>query len=424
MDSSSVERGGRVSFAPALFLLFVAVIINYVDRGNLSIAAPLLKDEWHLNASVLGALFSAFFWTYTAMQFVSGWIVDRFDPCRLLALGFLVWSLATAFTSLSTGFTMLLSLRLLLGVGESVIFPTSCKILARYLPEESRGFANGVLGSGMRCGAVVGSFGGGMLMAKYGWRPAFLGIGLLSLLWLPAWSRWRPREEQTPGNAAKHPTPAFAEIFKQRSFWGASAGHFSINYLLYFMVTWLPFYLVREQHMTMVGMSRVAALYYLTDATSAFISGWLADLWMRHGGGTTLVRKTATGVGCALSAVSLGCLSIATPETYLYCLLATGVGAGLATPGAFAFGQTLAGADGVGRWTGLQNGFANFAGVICPALTGFLVDRTGHFGVALGIAAAMSLAGGCAWVFVVGRVQQIRWRSSEHLPLTDVPEMA
>jgi ACS family D-galactonate transporter-like MFS transporter len=171
-------------------------------------------------------------------------------------------------------------------------------------------------------------------------------------------------------------------------------------------------------------MSRVAALYYLTDATSAFISGWLADLWMRHGGGTTLVRKTATGVGCALSAVSLGCLSIATPETYLYCLLATGVGAGLATPGAFAFGQTLAGADGVGRWTGLQNGFANFAGVICPALTGFLVDRTGHFGVALGIAAAMSLAGGCAWVFVVGRVQQIRWRSSEHLPLTDVPEMA
>ena len=94
------------------------------------------------------------------------------------------------------------------------------------------------------------------------------------------------------------------------------------------MVTWLPFYLVRERHMTMAGMSRVAALYYLTDATSAFASGWLADVWMRHGGGTTLVRKTAMGVGCALSAISLACLSIATPETYLYCLLATGVGAG------------------------------------------------------------------------------------------------
>src|ERR1700761_3998696 len=301
-NSHGLGRG--VSFAPALFLLFVAVLINYVDRGNLSIAAPLLKEQWHLNASVLGALFSAFFWTYTAMQFVGGWVVDRFDPRRLLALGYLVWSAATALTGLSTGFAMLLSLRLLLGVGESVIFPTSSKILARYLPEEKRGFANGVVGSGMRFGAVVGSFGGGVLMARYGWRPAFLGIGVLSLLWLPAGWRWKPRGEGTDGVVAKHATPAFAEIFRQRSFWGASAGHFSLNYLLYFMVTWLPFYLVRERHMTMAGMSRVAALYYLTDATSAFVSGWLSDVWMRHGGGTTLVRKTVAGGGGGRSPVA------------------------------------------------------------------------------------------------------------------------
>src|ERR1700759_3899434 len=142
MDNGSAERERRVSFAPALFLLFVAVLIKYVDRGNLSIAATLLTDEWHLSASLLGALFSAFFWTYTAMQFVSGWVVDRFDPCRLLAWGFLVWSLATAIAGLSAGFAMLMALRLLLGIGESVVLPTSSKILARYLPEESRGLAN------------------------------------------------------------------------------------------------------------------------------------------------------------------------------------------------------------------------------------------------------------------------------------------
>ncbi|HEY3990042.1 MAG TPA: MFS transporter [Acidobacteriaceae bacterium] len=422
MNSADATRGARTSFAPALFLLFVAVTINYVDRGNLSIAAPLLKSDWNLSASALGALFSAFFWSYTAMQFVSGWVVDRFDPSRLLALGFLVWTLSTAFAGLSTGFAMLMSLRLLLGIGESVILPTSSKILARYLPEEKRGFANGVLGSAMRCGAVAGSFGGGLLMARYGWRPAFLGIGLLSLLWLPAWWRWQPRGEQTAAAEVKPQTPGFAEIFARRSFWGTSAGHFCVNYLLYFMVTWLPFYLVREWHMTMAGMSRIAALYYLTDATSAFVTGWLADQWMRNGGTTTMVRKTAMGVGCALAAVSLGCLSVATPGTYLSCLLATAVGEGMASAGLFAFGQTLAGTDGVGRWTGLQNGFANFAGVICPALTGFLVDKTGNFGVALGIAAAMLVAGGCAWIFLVGRVEQIRWRSSDALPLTDVSE--
>ncbi len=421
MVSTSVERRRGAGFGPALFLLFVAVVINYVDRGNLSIAAPLIKEEWHLNASVLGALFSAFFWTYTAMQFVSGWVVDRFDPCRLLGLGFLAWSLATVLTGLSAGFAMLLSLRLLLGVGESVIFPTSSKILARYLPEESRGFANGLLGSGMRVGAVAGSLGGGLLMAHYGWRPAFLGIGIVSLLWLPAWWRWRPREELASGAVVvKHQTPAFAEVLGRRSFWGASAGHFANNYLLYFMVTWLPFYLVREQHMTMSSMSRIAALYYMTDATSAFVSGWLADLWMRHGGSTTLVRKTAMAAGCTVAAVSLGFLSMATPHTYLYCLLATGVGAGMQSAGVFAFGQTLAGTDGVGRWTGLQNGFANLAGVIGPALTGFLVDRTGNFAVALAIAAVISIAGGCAWVFVVGRVEPIRWKL--HPSPSDVPE--
>jgi ACS family D-galactonate transporter-like MFS transporter len=422
MDSKRVERGRGRGFAPALFLLFVAVVINYVDRGNLSIAAPLLKQEWHLNASVLGMLFSAFFWTYTAMQFIGGGVFDRFDPRRVLALGFLVWSVATALTGLSTGFAMLLSLRLLLGVGESVICPTSSQILARYLPEERRGFANGVVCGAMRCGAVVGTFGGGLLMAKHGWRPVFFGVGALSLLWLPAWWRWKPREEVIVAAGAKDQTPGFAEIFGERSFWGASAGHFCSNYLLYFMVTWLPFYLVREQHMSMAAMSRIAALYYVTDASSAFATGALADLWVRRGGTITQVRKTAMGVGFALAAVSLGCLSFSTPATYLVYLLLAGVGCGMTSATLFAFGQTLAGAAGVGRWIGLQNGFANFAGVIGPALTGFVVDRTGHFAVALAIAAAICVAGGLAWVLVVGRVEPIRWKSE--LPLSDVPEAA
>ena len=420
MDSTGVKRGHGRSFAPALFLLFVAVAINYVDRGNLSIAAPLLKEEWHLNASALGALFSAFFWTYTAMQFVNGWVVDRFDPCRVLMLGFLIWSLATALTGLCTGFVMLLSLRLLLGIGESVICPTSSQILARYLPEERRGFANGVVCGAMRCGAVVGTFGGGLLMAKYGWRPVFFGVGVLSLLWLPAWWRWRPREEVTAAAVTKDETPGFGEILAQRSFWGASAGHFCSNYLLYFMVTWLPFYLVREQHMTMAAMSRIAALYYVTDASSAFATGALADLWMRRGGTITQVRKTAMGVGFALAAVSLGCLAFSTPATYLVYLLLAGVGCGMTSATLFAFGQTLAGAAGVGRWTGLQNGFANFSGVLGPALTGFLVDRTGHFAVALAIAAVICVAGGLAWVLVVGRVEPIRWKAEQRL--SNVPE--
>ena len=415
MDDRDSRRPLRTTFAPALFLLFLAVLINYVDRGNLSIAAPLLKDEWHLSASALGALFSAFFWSYTAMQFVNGWLIDRFDPRTSLALGFVVWSLATTFTGLSTGFLTLLSLRLLLGVGESVICPTSSQILARYLPEESRGFANGVVSGAMQAGAVVGTFGGGLLMARYGWRPVFLAVGALSLVWLPAWRRWKPSAAQIPVAIAKEQIPAFREIIRQRSFWGTAAGHFCANYVLYFMVTWLPYYLVREQGLSMGAMSRIAALYYLVGATSCFVTGWIADWWMRHGGEVTTVRKTGMFIGPVLAGVSLIGLSAATHGIYLYALLSTAVGGGIAAAGVFAFGQTLAGPAGAGRWTGLQNGFANFAGVLCPALTGLLVDWTGHFQIALTIAAGISIAGGFTWVFMVRHLEPIRWRSTEPL---------
>src|SRR5256886_3775437 len=173
---------------------------------------------------------SAFFWSYTAMQFVSGWLVDRFDVNLIIAAGYLLWSLATATTGIVRGFTILLAMRLLLGIGESVAFPPCSKILARHLPEYHRGFANGVIASAFRCGNAVGTFGAGIVMARYGWRPVFIGVGLISLLWLPAWIRWMPRGREPAGSAAG--TGGFADILRQRSFWGVCAGHFSAHYLL------------------------------------------------------------------------------------------------------------------------------------------------------------------------------------------------
>jgi hypothetical protein len=145
MSGMAVESRELRAFAPALVLLAIFALINFIDRGNLSIAAPLLKEELRISASELGILLSAFFWTYTAMQFVSGWIVDRFEVNRVIAAGFLLWSLATAATGLVRGFTMLLAMRLMLGIGESVMSPAYSKILSFHLPEHHRGFANGVL---------------------------------------------------------------------------------------------------------------------------------------------------------------------------------------------------------------------------------------------------------------------------------------
>ncbi|MEO8726547.1 MAG: MFS transporter, partial [Acidobacteriaceae bacterium] len=150
MERTADKSRGAGSIAPWVALLTILLLINYVDRGNLSIAAPLIKDELHLDPWQLGILFSAFFWTYTALQFVMGWLVDRYEVNVVVATGFLIWSLATAATGLVRGFALLLLVRLILGIGESVVFPSCSKILARYAPEEQRGFANGAIIAGLQ----------------------------------------------------------------------------------------------------------------------------------------------------------------------------------------------------------------------------------------------------------------------------------
>ena len=415
MPQNKQPSRAAASFAPALVLLVTCVFINYIDRSNLSLAAPLLQTELRLSARQLGALLAAFFWTYTAMQFVSGWLVDRFEVNFVLAAGFLLWSLATAGTGIVSGFALLFVMRLLLGLGESVAFPASSKILAHHLPEESRGFANGALMAGIRFGPAVGTFIAGPLIARHGWRPVFIAVGLLSLLWIPAWSYWKPRHEFLPRKATGGPDNL--AILSQRSFWGAALGHFSVNYYFYFMLTWLPYYLVRARGLSQMEMVRSAGIYYLTDASSAAIGGWISDLWVRRGGTPTLVRKSAMGTGFAIAIVAtIGC-SLAGRDTYFHWLLGAGVGCGLMGAGVFAFSQTLAGPQAAGKWTGLQNGFGNFAGLTGPWLTGFVVDKTGKFLAAFAITAAVLVLGLIGWVFVIGPVEEVKWKASHAPPL-------
>jgi MFS family permease len=396
------------SFTPTLVLLLVAVLINYVDRGNLALAAPLLKSEWGLSASQLGVLFSAFFWSYMTLQFVVGWLVDRFNVNLVMALGFLVWSLSTAATALAAGFATLLLMRLMLGVGESVMFPASSKICAQHLPEHRRGFANALIIAAIRWGSAIGTFGGGLIMARYGWRNTFLFVGIAGLLWLPAWQRWKPGPPTIPEKSSTG-TPSFMAVLGQPSFWGAAAGHFCGNYLLYFLISWLPYYLVQERHLSMSSMAGTAGVLYAIDSGSAIFAGWIADRKIRNGGSPAVVRKTTMALGFAVSAMALLALAYSGPRTYLWCLVAIGTGSGIGNSASFAVGQTLAGSRAAGRWIGLQNGFANLSGIAGPPLTGLLVDWTGHFDAALVVAAAVSVAGGLAWIFGVRKLEQVQW---------------
>src|SRR5215468_176455 len=169
-SSPPQRKGIPGSLTLVLVLLAISVFINYVDRGNLSIAAPLLKGELGISASQLGVLLSAFFWTYALLQLFSGWLVDRLNVNWVFAGGFFLWSAATAATGIVHTFSVLFLLLMIHGMGESVAYPSYSKIIALHFPEEHRGLANAVIAAGLALGPGFGMLLGGLLMARFGWR--------------------------------------------------------------------------------------------------------------------------------------------------------------------------------------------------------------------------------------------------------------
>ena len=389
-------------------LLALSALINYIDRGNLSIAAPLLKGELGISFSQLGILLSSFFWTYSLFLPVAGWLADRFDAKWVMAFGFFLWSGATAVTGSLHAFGALLAARLMLGIGESVAYPCYARTLVRHVPEVGRGFANALIAAGVGCGPALGTFFGGTLMARYGWRPFFIVLGIISMAWLIPWSLWVPRAATAISHVEKG-GDWFLKLVSQRSLWGTCGGLFGANYVLYFEITWLPTYLVHERHLSLGSMAKISGVGYLCYSAGAAIFGWISDRWIAAGGSPTVVRKTFAGVGAGSAGLLLlGCALAGPTASVMLLLLAFGAG-GMCGSNIWAITQTIAGPKMAGRWTGLQNFLGNLAGIMAPWVTGFVIDYTGRFIVAFAIMAVVAMLAALSYFFVIGPVEEIAW---------------
>jgi MFS family permease len=398
-------------------LLGAALLINYVDRGTVSIAAPLLEGELGLTASELGWLLSAFFWAYVVSQPLMGWLTDRLGAARVLAAGFTLWSLATVLTGISAGIAGLVAARLLMGVGESVTYPSALALLAQRVTDRHRARATSLLQLGGVAGPALGTFLGGVIMVSYGWRAMFVGLGLASLLWLIPWSRQLTRAPGGDRGAASPGAdtgrtgagPAFAAILRQRALWGAMLGNFCSNYAFYFVFTSLPLYLVHERGLSLLAMTHLTGGLYTLDAVSVLTTGWLLDAWIRRGASANRAYKTAltlsaAGVGACLLATSGAGLTAA-----VVLLLATGAMDGLNSPSVCSLVQQFAGPLATGRWMGVQNAVANLSGVVAPLVTGYLAEATGGYTAGLWVAGAVALLGIGAWLVVVPPVRPVEW---------------
>ncbi len=397
---------------PVLVLLVVSVAINYFDRGSLSIAAPALKDELGISVSQLGILLSALFWTYATFQLVSGWLVDRFPVEWVLPVGFFLWSLAETGTGVARGFGALLVLQLMVGMGESVAYPCYSKIFSEHFAEHQRGFANACIDAGAKCGPALGTLLGGLFMAHFGWRPIFLVLGLGSLIWLPLWYKWMPRSQSIAAGGSDE-VASIRAILSRRDAWATFVGHFCSNYFWYFVLTWLPFYLVRERHFSMSRMATIGAVAYLVTGAVTTTTGWLSDRLIAAGATPTRIRKTCMGVGMGFATIIVVVAVVPNRTASMVFLMLACMSYGVYSSSHWATTQTLAGPLAAGKWSGLQNFVANLAGVVAPLITGVVVERTGQFFWAFAISAGVSLSGAIVYVFVLGPIKPIDWRGQQ-----------
>lgn len=392
----------------AVLLLALAVFINFVDRGALATASPLLKSDLNLSNLQIGVLISAFFWTYAPAQLFAGWLAARADVRLVLGAGLAVWAIATVLTGFAAGFAVILALRILLGLSESIVFPCSSVLLARGMPERDRGKANGIISAGMALGPAVGTLVGGLVVAHFGWRVMFIAFGAASLAWLLPWFATHLGDNARPKTALAR-GPGYLAIIRQRSAWGAALGHFCSTYALYFVLSWLPLYLVKSQGFTVPQMATIGAIVYTLYAASSTIAGRASDRWINGGANSTRARKTIIVTGMAGVGLCMVLSAVAGPRMAVLLLGIAAIFFGLQTPMVYAIGQCLAGPTAAGKWIGFQNFVGNLSGIFGPIVTGMVVDKTGHFSWAFVIAAAICVVGMFAWGIIVRQIEPIPW---------------
>ncbi len=393
-------------------LLTASICINYADRGNLSVGIAQIIREIPLTPADEGLLFSAFFWTYASCLFLSSFIIDRFPVTRLFAAGYALWSLATVVTAAAQGFVTLLVPRLFLGVGESVAYPSYSKILATRFTETERGTANAWIDAGSKAGPALGVLGGGLLLQFFGWRGMFLILGAAGMLWLIPWHLTvrRVASLATPLPASQ-PPPPLLEIISRRDAWATFLGLFAGNYLWYFLLTWLPPYLVMKRHYTTYMMAFYGSLPFWGVAASSLFSGWLSDRLILAGADPSRVRRRFGGYGLLASVLLLPAYLAHSNRLSMILLVAACLSYGAFSSNVWAITQSLAGPRAAAKWTGLQNAFGNLAGVTAPWVTGQILNRTGSFYWAFATVAGVAFFGGFCYFSMVRSIKEVNWKT-------------
>lgn len=404
-------------------LCFLANVISYIDRANLSIAAPAIRAEFGIGATEMGFVLSAFFWTYAVTQLPAGWFIDKVGVRLSLALAVTFWSVFTMATGLAHSISQFVGARLMLGVGEAAALPSFGKVTFNWFPRSERGIASSIFDSGSRVGTTLSLPLVTMLIAWVGWRGSFLITGLIGIVWVMAWwfiyrdpERYRTvAPEAVDALLAQRGAPAspskvsWLGLFRYRSVWGLMIGLFCLNFAIYFFITWFPSYLLQARGFSLSSLGTLGMLPALFAIPCGWLGGYVSDRLIRGGWSPTRARKMLL-VGGMLTSSVIG-LSAFVESTNVSLMLFALAYAGLAVAGTqcWAVVSEISPTPGhVASIGGIQNFAGNLAGIITSTFTGVMLDITkGSFLIPLAVAGALCVVGALSYLFVVGKIEPL-----------------
>jgi MFS family permease len=395
-------------------LLFCLVIINYMDRVALSVAAKPIAATFGLSPVAMGYLFSSFLWTYVLCLVPIGLVVDRIGTKTILGGGLLLWSAATAFTGMGWSFASVLTGRLLMGAGEATSYPGGGRAIRDWIPEGERGMVTTLFNSGAVAGPAFGAVLVGWLVSTFDWRAAFVTLGCLGVIWLVAWVIWYGPPETVSWLSARERDKILRErhgrdldtvhegatqsslthIMSCPTMYGLMLSQACIVYNGYLFLTWLPSYLQTTLHLTTLNTGLFTAIPYGLTIVLGLLIAWLSDRLLRPASVRSGGRRYFV-----VAMMLMGLTVLAAPlvhDTVL--LLAVMTVVLTASNTASAFNLTMVNdlsenPRDAARVMSLVVFGGNACGLLAPIVTGYVVSATGGFEWAFRIAAGLLVIG-------------------------------
>ena len=415
----------RTRFA-MLAIVCVAVLINYLDRAILGIAAPSIRHQFNIDAATMGIVFSAFSWSYFAAQVPMGALLDRFGNRVIYFFALSFWSLFTLAQAFAGGVGAFIGLRLGLGISEAPCFPANSNIVGMWFPRKERARAIGVytaaeyVGLGFLTPILF------WLLGTFGWPALFIVTGVAGLAIAAFWyAKYRdPQESATVSedelaliaaggglvgkgvSGSKFSFAELGELFKHRQIWGLLIGQFSVYSTFVFFLTWFPTYLATQRHMAWIKVGFFASLPYIAGFFGILFAGWLSDKLLHSNVRLGIARKLPVIMGL-LGASTIIICNYVTSDVVVIAILSFAFFCQAMSSSGWAVLSEIAPVGKLGLVGGLFSAAANLSGIVIPIVIGYIVQSTGSFVGALAFIGGVAFAGAMSWMFVIGELKPI-----------------